>query len=116
MTAPTLTPAQAIAEARAAMELGLAEATDADARRGGWETKLIDQALTAFANAGEPFSANDIRDLLPEVNNALIGARFAAAQNTGWLRPVGLVASTKKNTHTKRINLWVRARHQEATA
>ena len=109
-------PRDAIAEARAAMELGMREAEYSDEVRGGWETKLIDQAITAFANYGDPFSANDIRDLLPEVNNALIGARFSAAYTTGQLRPVGLVTSTKKNTHTKRINLWVRARRQEATA
>lgn len=104
--APELTsPAEAIAAARAARDAGIAQAEDAD--RTGWDKSLIDQAVEAFAEAGEPFSANDIRELIGDVRSALIGARFLAAANAGRIRRIGLVTSTKKNTHAKPVACWI---------
>lgn len=116
MTRRRVPPADAIAAAVAERDAALEHVTAADERKGGWETRLIDQAIAAFADYGRPFSANDLRELLPEVNPALMGARFGAAATTGLIRSAGLVPSTKKNTHAKRICLWVRGTHQPRTS
>jgi hypothetical protein len=102
-----LTPADAIAAARAARDEGMAQAEDAD--RSGWDKSLIDTAIAAFAGTGEPFSANDLRGLLPDVRSALMGARFMAAAKAGQIRRVGVATSTKKNTHSKDVAMWIRA-------
>lgn len=102
-----MTPAEAVAAARRERDVAICLAEDADIT--GWDKKLIDQAIDAFARQGRPFSANDVRELLPDVRPALMGARFLAAANRGDIRPVGLVSSTKRTTHAKRIALWVRA-------
>lgn len=113
----TLTPAEAIAAARAERDTAMAAAEGAD--RDGWDKHVIDQAISAFAAQGRPFSSNDLRPLLPEVRAALIGARFMAASVRGQIRRVGFVTSTKRNTHAKPVAMWVRAAHhvqEEASA
>jgi hypothetical protein len=105
MSTATLTPREKIDAARAERDEALAHVEDAD--RDGWDRKVIDQAIEAFAEAGKPFSANDIRDLLPEVREALIGSRFMSASVRRYIRKVGRVPSTKKNTHAKEVAVWV---------
>lgn len=102
--------ADALAKARAARDEGMAQAQDAD--RDGWDRKVIDQAILAYAKLGAPFSSNTIRPLLPEVRSALIGARFMAASVRGDIRRVGAEPSTKKNTHSKDVALWIGVRSQ----
>lgn len=97
--------AELVAEARAARDEGMAQAEDAD--RAHWDRKVIDQAIDAFADAGRPFSANDLRELLPDVRPALIGSRFMAASVGGRILRVGRTTSTKANTHAKDVALWV---------
>ena len=98
-------PAELIAAARAARDEGMAQAESAD--QFGWERSLIDQAIDAFAGTGLPFSANDLRPLLPDVRPSLIGSRFMAASVAGRIRRAGATTSTKKNTHSKDVALWV---------
>lgn len=93
-----------IQAARAERDAAIALAVDAD--RDGWDRKVIDQAIEAFAGTGRPFSANHIRDVLPEVRRPLIGARFFAASVRGLIREVGRVASTQRSTHAHKIALW----------
>lgn len=96
---------QAIAAAIAERDQGINLAETADTT--GWDKKLIDQAITAFARTGELFDANDVRAVLPpDVRSALMGARFLAARNAGRIRFVGWSTSTKKNTHYKPIGLY----------
>lgn len=76
----------------------------------GWDRKVIDQAIEAVAARGLPFTANSVRDLLPQVRRPLIGARFNAAHKRGLIRQTGrFVPSTDKGTHGHRIAEWVRA-------
>ncbi|HEX6518113.1 MAG TPA: hypothetical protein VF049_21320 [Nocardioidaceae bacterium] len=110
----TLTPAEAVAAARADRDAAMAAAEAADIT--GWDKHVIDQAITAFANTGRPFSANDIRPLLGDVRSSLMGSRFMAASVRGQIRRVGRVTSLKKNTHCKDIDMWVRATQEEASA
>jgi hypothetical protein len=102
-----MSPAELVTAARAARDEGMARAQVADEERGSWDTKVIDQAISAFADTGETFSANDIWPLLPEVRGALIGARFAAAAVRGYIRKVGNISSTKKGTHAKTVGVWI---------
>lgn len=101
--------ADALAKARAARDEGMAQAQDAD--RDGWDTKVIDQALAALAATGHPFSANDLRALLPDVRQSLIGVRVRAAGVRGDIRRVGYTPSTLESTHGHPIAVWVSAQH-----
>lgn len=67
----------------------------------------IDQALREVAKRGRPFSANDVRPLLPPgIRPALVGARFMAASRRREIRKVGWVASTDPGTHAHPVALW----------
>ena len=114
-TAAELTPLERIRqqldEARRERDVALRTVDRADDQRGGWDKKLIDQAITHYIDRGVPFSSNDVRELLPDVRAALIGARFMAASVGGRIRKVGLTTSTKRNTHSKDVAVWVRATH-----
>ncbi len=94
-----------ITAARAERDAGIAAAEDADLT--GWDRKLIDQAIEVFATDGLPFSSNTLRPLLPDVRPALMGARFLWAANQGRIRRIGFEPSTKRNTHTKPVALWI---------
>lgn len=72
------------------------------------DRKVIDQAIRAVAQSGKPFSANDIRPVLPRVRAALIGARFLAASKRGEIRKVGFVQSTDPGTHAHPVALWIK--------
>lgn len=107
MSTTTLTPAEQILEAQKARDEGMSIAQVADEERGSWDSKVIDQAIEAFAEQGRPFSMNDIRPLLPEVRPSLIGVRFTNASRRGYLRRVGMTPSLKRNTHLKPVALWL---------
>lgn len=71
---------------------------------------VIDQAIRAVAERGEPFSANDVRPLLPPgIRPALVGARFLAASKRRQIVKVGWVPSTDPGTHAHPVALWVAA-------
>ena len=74
---------------------------------GKWDCSVIDQAILAAAGTGQPFSANDIRDRLPEVRRPAVGARFNALRQRGLIQIVGEVRSTDVGTHGKKIGLYV---------
>lgn len=91
----------------AARDEGIAQAEDAD--RSGWNKALIDQAIDAFATVGRPFSANDLRHVLPDdVPGPLMGARFLhASKGRDVIRFAGYVHSTKESTHYHPIKQWI---------
>lgn len=96
-----------ISECVALRNEGMAQAEEAD--RSGWNKALIDQAIDVFAATREPFSANDLRVLLPDdLPGPLFGARFRyAANERGVIRFHGWTSSSKKNTHAHPIRVWV---------
>lgn len=100
-----------IAAAIAERNEGWALAEEAD--RHVRDKALIDEAIDALAETGQEFSANEVRELLPDtVRASLMGARFAhARQNRGVIRFAGYVTSTKRNTHAKPVGRWVGVRH-----
>lgn len=68
---------------------------------------VIDAAIRGMALQGKPFSVNDFRHLLPdEVRKALISRRLIAAQHAGWIRYVGVTASTLRSTKAARVSVY----------
>lgn len=113
MTAALTTPAWAprsvavaLARARAARDAGIDLALEAAS---DWEKALVWQAIEAFAELGQPFSANNLRDLLPDVRTPMIGGQFTKASIAGVIVRVGIVMSTDEPTHHKPIGLWLGA-------
>lgn len=80
-----------------------------------WDKQVIDQCIRAFAKQGRPFSANDMRPLLPAVRKCLISRRLIVAQHDGLVRYVGVTPSTLESTKAARVNVYAPIR-QEATA
>lgn len=91
---------------------GIAQAEAAD--RSGWNKALIDQGIDALALTGVRFSANDLRILLPDdLPGPLFGARFRhARENRGRIVIVDEVASSKLNTHGKKVYVYIGSEHQ----
>lgn len=71
-----------------------------------WDRRVIDQCIRAFVKQGQPFSANDMRPLLPEVRKCLISRRLIAAQNDDLIRYVGITPSTLESTKGARVNVY----------
>lgn len=71
-----------------------------------WDRRVIDQCIRAFVKQGRPFSANDMRPLLPEVRKCLISRRLIQAQRDGLIRYVGVTASTLESTKSARVNVY----------
>lgn len=75
---------------------------------------VVDQAIKAVAERGRPFSANDVRPLLPELGRRnLIGARFTSLRKAKVIRRHKLdgqpqyVPSNDPGTHGHPIAVWV---------
>lgn len=96
-----------IADCIAARDEGMRQAEESD--RSGWNKALIDQAIDVLAGTGEPFSANDLRVLLPDdLPGPLFGARFQhAARNRRVIQSLTWTSSSKKNTHAHPIRVWI---------
>ncbi len=81
---------------------------DVGLRRDDWDTSVIDKAIRAVAARGKRFSANDVRNLLPEVKASLIGLRFRSLIATKEIRKTNeYVPSSDKRTHGHRIAVYV---------
>jgi hypothetical protein len=74
----------------------------------GQDIAVVDQAILTVAQRGLPFSANDVRPLLPPLrSNNLVGARFNALRMRRLIRKVGETPSTDKGTHGKPVAVYV---------
>lgn len=87
-----------VAKSAALASVNAAADTDDKAR--------IDAAILQVARRGQPFSANDVRPLVPNAPGPLMGARFNAAAKRGVIKRIGYVASTKANTHAHPVAEW----------
>lgn len=95
---------KAVAQGRELREDGVAKV---EAASGDWDRAVVDRAIKECAATGRPFSANDVRPLLPPgIRKNLVGARFLAASRSGLIRRVGAVASTDPGTHAHEVKLW----------
>ncbi|WP_019548439.1 hypothetical protein [Streptomyces sulphureus] len=85
------------------------DATLADiaARAPEWDRHLVVQAaLQVGAEQGE-FSANVLREYLPELAHGFLGAAISALHHTGVIEPTGVwVPSTSPPTKGHRVAVW----------
>lgn len=74
-----------------------------------WDKHLIEQAVFAHIDMYGSCSANDFRDLLPEIGNRkLIGAQIRSLAMRRLIVKVGEETSTDIGTHAKPICRWSR--------
>lgn len=69
----------------------------------------IDAAIRKVAARGGEFSANSVRELVPDLTGPLMGARFNALARAGEIRHVGYEKSRKASTHAHDVKVWVAA-------
>lgn len=96
-----LTPAERLAAAdkNATLEQIVAAST--------WDRFLVEQAVFHFGLACDEWSANDMRDVLPELGHGYLGAAINALACGGIIRKTGqLVPSTQASTHGHGIYVW----------
>lgn len=73
-----------------------------------WAKRAVHDAIVAAAASGRPFSANDLRGVLPPgIPGPLIGACFRRAASAGLIRKTDRrVPSTDPGTHAHEIAVW----------
>ena len=97
-----ITPDQAREQANAALAALYANVTD-------WDTTILDQAIDAIGGDGRPFSANDLRAVLPELAHGAAGLFFHSLVRRRHPRQVMVVGeepSTAESTHGKPIKVY----------
>ncbi|NUL14553.1 hypothetical protein [Streptomyces lunaelactis] len=96
-----LTPAERLASAE--KDLLLEEL----AAQSEWSQFLVEQAVFHFGLAHDTFSANDMRDVLPELGHGYLGAAINALRQGGVIEHTRLyVPSTSPATHGHPIAVW----------
>lgn len=96
-----LTPAERLAAAD--KNTTLEQIVDASA----WDRFLVEQAVWHFGLACDEWSANDLRELLPEIGHGFLGAAINALARGGIIAKTGqLVPSTQARTHGHGIYVW----------
>lgn len=94
-----------VAERHAAAEKALLLEEIAD--QSSWDKFLVEQAVLAALRAYGTCSANDIRDLLPDMGHGFLGAAINAMRKGGLIQHTGqVVPSTLESTHGHRIAVW----------
>ncbi|GGX49296.1 hypothetical protein [Streptomyces noursei] len=77
------------------------------ARTGDWDRFLVEQAVWHFGLANDTFSANDLRDVLPELAHGYLGAAINSLRTAGLIEHTGqMVPSTSGPTHGHRLSVW----------
>ena len=91
--------------AEIARDEGMATATHAADPR---LVLMIDDLIAEHNATGKPWSANDIRDLVPAVGQGLVGARVKSAsmRKDSGMAFVGWTRSSLRSTHAKPIAVW----------
>jgi hypothetical protein len=93
---------------------GMARVTEASDAQ---DIAVVDQAIETFVQSGRPFSANDVRPLLPPLrSNNLVGARFSAFRTRKQIVRVGYTPSTDPGTHGHPVAVWQAAWAVEAAS
>lgn len=69
---------------------------------------MIDAKIAEMNASGRPWSANDLRDLLPVVAGPLVGGRVraAASRRPVEMKRVGYEPSSLPSTHAHPIGVW----------
>lgn len=95
------TPAERLASAE--KDLLLTEI----AKQSKWSQFLVEQAVFAYGLHRDTFSANDLRDVLPELGHGFVGTAINSLRCAEIIKHTGMVVpSTLDSTHGHRIALW----------
>jgi hypothetical protein len=77
------------------------------AERSVWDQFLVEQAVLHVGIRHDEFSANNLRDLLPELGHGYLGAAINSLRNDRLIEHTGrVVPSTLDSTHGHRIAVW----------
>ncbi|MGW7053076.1 hypothetical protein [Streptomyces sp. NPDC054887] len=77
------------------------------AKTSSWDRFLVEQAVYAYGLANAEFSANDLRDVLPEMGHGYLGAAIGSLRAGGVIEHTGrMVPSTSGPTHGHRLSVW----------
>ncbi|WP_445520512.1 hypothetical protein [Streptomyces sp. NEAU-174] len=76
-------------------------------RQSEWSQFLVEQAVFAFCLANGTVSANDLREVLPELGHGFIGAAINSMRTARIISHTGkVVPSTSEATHGHRLAVW----------
>lgn len=76
-------------------------------RASTWNRLLVEQAVWLLGLERGEFSANDARDLLPELGHGFLGAAINGLRNSGLIEHTGrVVPSTSPATKGHRLAVW----------
>lgn len=77
-------------------------------------------ALARFIREGRRFTAEDIRDEIPEGiephHHNVIGSMLSHASQRGDIVPVGVTRATRRSRHSSRNCIWIATKAIEGTA
>ncbi|NWF25288.1 hypothetical protein HW130_03245 [Streptomyces sp. PKU-EA00015] len=72
-----------------------------------WSQFLVEQAVLHFGLLHHEFSANSLRDVLPELGHGYLGAAINSLRSGGIIEHTGrMVPSTSPATHGHRLAVW----------
>lgn len=76
-------------------------------RQDEWSQYLVEQAVLHYGMARPLFSANELRDVLPDLGHGFLGAAINSLRQGGIIAHTGqMVPSTSPATHGHRIAVW----------
>lgn len=77
------------------------------AEQSSWDRLLVEQAVFHYGTRHDEWSANDLRDVLPELGHGFLGAAINNLRTGGIIEHTGrVVPSTLPSTHGHRIAVW----------
>lgn len=78
-----------------------------------WDRYVVMRVVLMYGSANDTWSANDIRDLLPEMGHGFLGAAINGMRGAGLTRRVlgDEVPSTLKSTHGHGLKVWTLTGH-----
>ena len=72
-----------------------------------WDRFLVEQAVFHYGLTRATFSANSLRDVLPELGHGYLGAAIGALHKAGVIEHTGqVVPSTSSATKGHRLSVW----------
>jgi hypothetical protein len=78
-------------------------------QRSAWDRYVVMQVVLLYGSSHDSWSANDIRDLLPQQGKGFLGAAINGLRMAGIIVriPVDGRPSTLENTHGHRLAVWM---------
>lgn len=78
-------------------------------QRSAWDRYVVMQVVLLHGSTHDTFSANEIRDLLPDIGKGYLGAAINGLRGSNIIArvPVDGVPSTLANTHGHRLAIWM---------